>query len=103
MSTTSAPPRFVPTLTDVVARPHSAYSTTRYAAGGSDYAVSSDDQLLKRVMQRVDVVLERRLREAVGKVILEHTQELVPRLRTEIEALVKDSIAQALAQEAGQK
>ncbi len=103
MSTTSAPPRFVPTLTDVVARPHSAHSATRYAAGGSDYAVSSDDQLLKRVMQRVDVVLERRLREAVGKVILEHTQELVPRLRTEIEALVKDSIAQALAQEAGQK
>ena len=99
MSTTSAPPRFVPTLTDVVSRPHSPYAVFNGGVIASDHAAFSEEQLTKRIMQRVDVVLERRLREAVGKVILEHTQELVPRLREEIESLVKESIVQALAQE----
>ena len=99
MSTTSAPPRFVPTLTDVVARPQSPYAVFSGGVVASDHAAFSEEQLTKRIMQRVDVVLERRLREAVGKVILEHTQELVPRLREEIESLVKESIVQALAQE----
>lgn len=103
MSTTSAPPRFVPTLTDVVARPHSAYTVLNGGAFTPDHAVLSEEQLTKRIMQRLDVVLERRLREAVGKVILEHTQELVPRLREEIESLVKESIVQALAQESPQR
>jgi hypothetical protein len=103
MSTTSSPPRFVPTLTDVVARPHSAYTVFGSGAVAVEYAVSSDEQLLERIMQRVDVVLERRLREALGKVILESTQQLLPRLREEIEGLVKESIVQALSQEPSQR
>lgn len=98
MSTTTAPPRFVPTLTDVVARSHSPYTVFNSGAGAIGQPPLSEEQLTKKIMQRIDVVLERRLREAVGRVILEHTQELVPRLREEIEALVKESIVQALEQ-----
>ncbi len=58
-----------------------------------------EDQLLHRVMQRVDLVLEHRLREAVSKIILTHIQTLEPRLREEIELVVKESVNQAIAQE----
>jgi hypothetical protein len=94
----TAPPRFVPTLTDVVLPQGVA------PMPGSPVAVQAslgmlEDQVLHRVMQRVDLVLERRLREAVGQVILAHTQALGPRLREEIELVVRESVSQAVAQE----
>ena len=99
MSITSTPPRFVPTLTDVVAQSPNIYTAPASHAVPSVLSTFDDDQLIKRIMQRVDLVLERRLREAMGKVILEHTQELTPRLRVEIEGVVKEAIAQAVAQQ----
>jgi hypothetical protein len=95
MSNTSMPPKFVPTLTDVV-------RATEYSAPVHTAPPSTDqfeDQIIHRVMQRVDLVLERRLREAVGQVILAHTQALGPRLREEIEWVVRESVVQAVAQE----
>jgi hypothetical protein len=56
--------------------------------------------MVQRVLQRVDLVLERRLREVVGQLILEHTQTLTPRLREEIEAVVRQSVNQAFESEA---
>ena len=99
MSVTSTPPRFVPTLTDVVTRSPNIYTVPAGDTIPSGLSAYDDDRLTKRIMQRVDLVLERRLREAMGKVILDHTQELAPRLRLEIEGVVKEAIAQALAQE----
>lgn len=66
-------------------------------------AASADvqEQMVQRVLQRVDLVLERRLREVVGQLILEHTQTLTPRLREEIEAVVRQSVNQAFESEAG--
>lgn len=100
MSSSSQPPRFVPTLTEVVQpaplaaanalEPHAPASMTQPA-----------EMLVQRVMQRVDLVLERRLREAVGQLILEHTQTLAPRLREEIERVTRQSVSQAFEQEAG--
>jgi hypothetical protein len=40
------------------------------------------------------------LREVVGQLILEHTQTLAPRLREEIEMVVRESVNQAFEQEA---
>lgn len=110
MSNTS-PPRFVPTLTDVVQ--HGAVVQTQPGAsteafGGAPAANFEpggqfEDQMVHRVMQRVDLVLERRLREAVGQVILTHTQALGPRLREEIELVVRESVSQAMAQELPQQ
>ncbi|MGB4115743.1 MAG: hypothetical protein WBK51_04250 [Polaromonas sp.] len=98
MSSTALPPRFVPTLTDVV---HQAehFSPAQLETSLQHNPALLEDQMVHRVMQRVDLVLERRLREAVAQVILSHTQALGPRLREEIELVVRESVSQAVAQE----
>lgn len=98
MNTELVPPRFVPTLTDRV-RPADLPRSKPIGSEPQQNAVALEDQIVHRVMQRVDLVLERRLREAVAQVILTHTQTLGPRLREEIELVVRESVSQAVAQE----
>lgn len=87
------PPRYVPTLTEVV----------QPAAAPEDGATVSleqlQEQVIHRVMQRVDLSLERRLREAIATLVLEHTRNLGPLLREEIELVVRQSVTEAVAQE----
>jgi hypothetical protein len=90
---TRTPPRFVPTLTEVV---------KGAAAVAPDQPSLSQEQLVQRVMQRVDLTLERRLREAIAAKVLEHTRALAPALRDEIEAVVRQAVAQAFEEEAAQ-
>ena len=150
--TTRMPPRFVPTLTEVVQNepvpplqsdmapdasastsPDAPYSAqASYAAstaspfyapqppavspspaelpepraeamtsaqGGLPPSDSLEDQIIHRVMQRVDLSLERRLQEAVSAMVLAQTQLLVPRLREEIEFVVRQSVSDAVADE----
>ena len=94
------PPRFVPTLTEVVDRAEAA-SAPAEAPPAAPAVVDEvlADAIVHRVMQRVDVSLERRLREAVAAVVIEQTQHIGPRLRIEIEAVVRDCVAEALAGE----
>lgn len=54
---------------------------------------------MHRVMQRVDVVLEKRLREAIASVVQEQTRSVVPRLREEIESVVRHAVYEAVADE----
>jgi hypothetical protein len=84
------PPRFVPTLTEVV---HSGSAPLMPTPG------VSPEQIAQRVLQRVDLALDRRVREAIGAVVLEQTQALAPLLRERIEAVVREVVAQAVAQE----
>jgi hypothetical protein len=86
------PPRFVPTLTEVVHQPAAP------PAGWAD-AGALQEQVVHRVMQRIDLSLERRLREAVALLVLEQTQALGPRLRDEIESAVRQSVSEAVAEE----
>jgi hypothetical protein len=88
---TRTPPRFVPTLTEVVSTPGLAR-----AAGGLGL---SEEQLVHRIMQRVELTLEKRLREAIATTVLQQTQMLGPLLREEIELVVRESVEQALADE----
>lgn len=83
------PPPFVPTLTDVVVQGMAAPPAE----------LPSQGQLVQRVMQRVDLTLDRRLREAIAAVVLEHTRDLGPVLRERIEAVVSNAVAEALAEE----
>jgi hypothetical protein len=95
----SQPPRFVPTLTEVVqpaTAPVSAGETPPVAALDS---AGIEEQLIQRVLQRLDLILERRLREALGQLILEHTERLAPQLKEEIESVVRQSVSHAFAQE----
>ncbi|HUR90663.1 MAG TPA: hypothetical protein VMZ74_16380 [Ramlibacter sp.] len=84
------PPKFVPTLTEVV---RSGVSSAK-AEGGL-----TQDQLVARVMQRVDLTLDRKLREAIAATVLEQTRALGPILREEIELVVRDAVSQAFAEE----
>ena len=87
------PPRFVPTLTEVV---NAQVETRSPAVSGP-----SQEQVIQRVMQRIDIALERKLREAIAETVLEHTRSIAPVLREEIEAVVRETVAQAFLDELG--
>jgi hypothetical protein len=95
----SQPPRFVPTLTEVVQPATAPVPAAEPPSVATVDSVSIENQLVQRVLLRVDLVLERRLREALGQLILEHTERLAPQLREEIEAVVRQSVSDAFAQE----
>ena len=124
MAGAKTPPRFVPTLTDVVhvpgdgrppmaaqaapvqpqaqapapqQAPPPAPSLQDGASGGlpRDF----EEYVVHRVMQRVDVALDQRLREAIAQVVQEQTRFLVPRLRDEVESVVRHAVYEAVAQE----
>lgn len=90
-------PSFVPTLTEVV--PLSAVAPPLPLQAGNSADEALQEQIIHRVMQRVDVVLQRQLNEAVAKVVLEHTRALGPRLREEIEFVVRQAVTDAVAHE----
>ena len=107
------PPRFVPTLTEVVA-PEAMLAAPEVTPVGQSGQVPQatraqhltaesldalEEQILHRVLQRIDLSLERRLREAVATLVLQHTQHLVPRLREEIEFVVRQAVSEAVADE----
>ena len=99
------PPRFVPTLTEVVQPPDLLPDRPLIVRESLTPVIATVDslqlenQLVHRVLQRLDLILERRLREAVGQLVLEHTETLAPQLRVEIESVVRQSVSQAVAQE----
>ncbi|QNP60080.1 hypothetical protein [Paenacidovorax monticola] len=111
------PPRFVPTLTDVVHDGGAPVVRTTLASAMQKAGVvppppppaasqparrlpdDIEEQLIHRVMQRVDVVLDLRLREAIATVVQEQTRSIVPRLREEVESVVRDAVYEAVAQE----
>lgn len=83
------PPRFVPTLTEVVQGSATDAGAQRLA----------QEQLVHRIMQRVDLTLDRRLREAIASVVLEHSRLLAPALREQVESAVTAAVSAALAEE----
>jgi hypothetical protein len=83
------PPKFVPTLTEVVQAPPAV----------APEPVFLEEELVQKVLQRVDVTLEKRLREAIATVLLEHTRTLGPAVRQQVESVVRQAVVQALADE----
>ena len=55
--------------------------------------------MVHRVMQRVDGILEQRLRDAIATVVQEQTRSLLPSLREEIESVVRHTVYEAVADE----
>jgi hypothetical protein len=99
MSRATPPQRFVPTLTEVVQPPVRDTSPAARPAGTAVDHQRLQEQMVHRVMQRVDLTLDRLLRETVGRLVLEHTQALAPSLRDEIEIVVRQSVNNAFEQE----
>lgn len=110
-TTPRTPPRFVPTLTEVVQPPmeipvlvlaDAAEPAPEPVAAGISQrqtSVELEEAMVHRVMQRVDVSLEHHLREAIALVVQEQTRSLVPRLREEVETVVRQSVYEAVADE----
>ncbi|WP_326543106.1 hypothetical protein [Pseudorhodoferax sp.] len=100
------PPRYVPVLTEIVgadARVEPVPVAVPAPAPTPAAMETLEDQLIHRVMQRVDVALERDLHDAVASMVLQHTHALVPRLREEIEFVVRQAVAEAVAAELAQR
>jgi hypothetical protein len=95
------PPRFVPTLTEIVPDSSNPETAIGVEAGKASDAKGLQHELVRRILQRVDMTLERQLREAVGALILEQTRNLVPLLREQIENTVRESVSVAVAIETG--
>lgn len=89
------PPRFVPTLTEVVV----PIEPTPVPVAQPEFTAEMQEQLVHRVLQRVDLVLNQRLREALSDLVVSHTQSIEPLLRQEIELVVRDAVSAAVAQE----
>lgn len=132
---TRVPPRFVPTLTAVVADaeatapggalpedasfppaatpapaavqddPPRAGEAAPAAVPESMIALSDADafrleeELVHRVLQRIDFSLEERLTEVVSAAVQRQLDAMVPQLRGEIEAVLRALVIEALARE----
>ncbi|MEO7400746.1 MAG: hypothetical protein ABIV07_08265 [Polaromonas sp.] len=97
--TRAVPPRFVPTLTEVV-HPQLPLPTPLVADAATS-VTHFPEAMVQRILQRVDLVLETRLRDAVRQLVLKQTQALTPLLREDIERVVRESVSQAFEQESG--
>ena len=85
-------PRFLPTLTEVV---HPFDLVQAAVPATPDW-----EECARSVMQRVDVVIERRLREEseamLRTFVTGHMQTLGESLRVELQAVVREAVAQAV-------
>lgn len=115
------PPRFVPTLTTVLEpaqqgatapappepepaaptaiEPSRAVALSPEAKLSEAEAFRLEEQLLHRVLQRVDLSLEERVSDAVSAAVQQHLDTMIPSLRNEIEAVLRALVSEALARE----
>jgi len=128
---TATPPRFVPTLTDVVELPDNAVpleigpevastlagivpvaaAPAMPAAANTPPApvaappsappmhVGLEEEVIHRVLHRVDMVLDQRLRKAIGNAVEEQINAVAERLRDEVENIMRHAVYEAVAQE----
>lgn len=126
MNNGRVPPRFVPTLTTVVElpseapvaepiapppvepvatvpapQPQQALPEHKIALSEAD-AFRLEEELLHRVLQRVDLSLEERLSDVVGAAVQQQLDAMLPRLRSEIESVLRTLVVESLARELGE-
>jgi len=86
-------PRFLPTLTQVVQQPDAE------PVQETQSPPLDTEQMIHRVLQRVDLALEPMLREAIGPMVVDQITAMATRMRPEVEAVVRQAVADALALE----
>jgi len=108
VDTFRTPPRFVPTLTTVVDMPSATHDMsvdvlgTAWTRSHDPEALAVDsihEQLLHRVLQRIDSTLQERLSDAVSTAVTKQLEAMLPRLRHEMEDALRSLIADSLLQE----
>ena len=78
--------------------PHESFTAAPTTAQ-SPLVPGFEEYVVHRVMQRVDVGLDQRLRDAIATVLSEQTRSLLPRLREEVESVVRHVVYEAVADE----
>ena len=84
MQSVKTPPRFLPTLTEVIPPPKDPN-----AMGAID-----TDLLIDNVMQSLLPRLQAQLQDSLEQMVHDQLQVLVPRMQQEVEAAVRQAIAQ---------
>ena len=74
-------------------------AATPAARQGIDDSGQQAEQMRTRLLQRVDVIVQRRVREAATAIALEHAQNLLQELRPALEKAIIESVNEALALE----
>lgn len=82
------PPRFVPTLTEVVRK-----SAAKREPKRIDYEAEG---LVQRVLKEVELSMEQRLGAAIDQMVLEQLETLRPLLKRDLETLVRHAVNNAL-------
>jgi hypothetical protein len=104
----SAEPSSLPFATDLPELPdlpdlRSAIALDPATRFGEMERFALEEQLLHRVMQRVDLQLEERLSDVVAAAVQAQLDLMVPRLRNEIEDVLRTLVTESLAQELQEK
>jgi tRNA A37 N6-isopentenylltransferase MiaA len=95
MSGLTGPPRYVPTLTEVVRPARAPEASVGEDVEPMTASVDPQELMMQQVLQRLDLMLEQHLPETIEQLILEHTHAMMPRLREAIELAVRKSVTQA--------
>ena len=90
-------PRFLPTLTEVVLAP--VKTTVASVNEVAQDPVSDHSGIAQRVREMVEAEMGELLRDAVSLVLLEQVDAIAGRLQLEIEPLLRQSVADMVAQE----
>ncbi len=122
------PPRYVPTLTEVVTGlepvpPEASVAAPALPAAASQEAVPAvlfeapavlfeapavptaadmavaEELLVQRLLQRVELALDQRLQACIAQVVQEQTRSITLRLQEELESVVRQTVHDAVAQE----
>ena len=93
----ATPPRYLPTLTEVVNLPPS--STHSSSNENPKDSIDTAQDLVDRIIQRLMPVMQIKLREIVASVIHEEIREMEPRLMQVVESMARQTVTQALAQD----
>jgi hypothetical protein len=102
VSVASAEPPSVPVAPDLPDL-RSAIALDPATRFGEMERFALEEQLLHRVMQRVDLQLEERLSDVVAAAVQAQLDLMVPRLRNEIEDVLRTLVTESLAQELQEK
>jgi hypothetical protein len=86
----------LPTLTEVVELPAAPLSAPREAAQADEAALVQ--RVLATVQQRVDLMLEQRIREALAPAWARVADEIIEQARAELPGLLREVVVQAVEQ-----
>lgn len=69
------------------------------AVAWAQVQMQAEERLVQRLLERVERVLDQRLRESIAQVVQEQTRSVTLRLQEELESVVRQTVQEAVAQE----